>query len=96
MYDKSYNIAMEKKQYKVVNVDYLGFMENAFIKGKYRISNGFHQKFHIVRNALTLFQFIKFDGINYISLLLEYYYQILIKIQNNESEKEKKEIFDQM
>ena len=96
MYDKSYNIAMEKKQYKVVNVDYLGFMENAFIKGKYRISNGFHQKFHIVRNALTLFQFIKFDGINYISLLLEYYYQILIKIQKNESEKEKKEIFDQM
>ena len=96
MYDNSYNIAMEKKRYKIINFDYFGFKGNSITQGKYRISNGFHQQFHLVRNPLTLFEFFKFDGINYISLLLEYYYQILIKIQKNESEKEKKELFDQM
>ena len=96
MYLKSYTQAMIKKRYKIVNFDFLGFKGNEIIQGKYRINSVFHQKFHLVRNSPTLFEFIKFDGINYLSLLFEYYYQILLKIQKYSSEKEKKEIFDKM
>ena len=96
MYMNSYLQAMIKKRYKIVNFDFIGFKENEIIQGKYRIKSVFHQNFHLVRNSPTLFEFIKFDGINYLSLLFEYYYQILIKIQNYSSEKDKKEIFDKM
>lgn len=96
LYLNSYREAIIKKRYKIVNFDFIGLKGNEISQGKYRINNVFHQQYHLVRNAPTLFEFLKFDGINYISLLLEYYYQILIKIQNYSSEKERKEIFEQM
>ena len=54
-------------------------------------TNIFDKNFHIFKNEFTITEFIKYDGINYLSLLLEYYYQILshlcvIKNDNNEKD----------
>ena len=48
-------------------------------KDKYILINTslFDKKFHIFKKEFTLFQFINYDGIHYLSLLLEYYYQVL-------------------
>ena len=40
----------------------------------------FNNKFHIFENKNSLEEFIKYDGIYYLCLLLEYYYQIIYKI----------------
>ena len=37
----------------------------------------FDNNFHTFKNKLTLNEFIKYDGINFLALLMEYYYQIL-------------------
>ena len=51
-------------------------------------SSIFDKNFHIFENKFTLEEFIKYDGIDYLSLLMEYYYQILcqicIKINDNQ------------
>ena len=46
----------------------------------------FNRYFHIFERKFSLLEFIKYDGIHYLSLICEYYYQIicrLIEIQNN-------------
>ena len=54
----------------------------------------FDKYFHIFQNELTLDEFIKYDGINYLSLLMEYYYQILNNIggKKNHNKSEVKKI----
>ena len=54
----------------------------------------FDKYFHIFQNELTLDEFIKYDGINYLSLLMEYYYQILNNIggKKNHNKNEVKKI----
>ena len=42
----------------------------------------FNNRFHIFENKYTIVEFVKFDGIYYLCLLLEYYYQILSNIEN--------------
>ena len=54
----------------------------------------FNKNFHIFKNELTLYAFIKFDGVNFLSLLMEYYYQILNNIYEKKLMKETKEIKD--
>ena len=66
-------------------------------KDKFIIINTslFDKKFHIFKNELTLFQFINYDGIHYLSLLLEYYYQVichLLEIKQNYNIEEIKNI----
>ena len=55
----------------------------------------FNKKFHIFQNELTLDEFIKYGGINYLSLLMEYYYQLLsyLSYKNNFKENELKETY---
>ena len=48
----------------------------------------FNKKFHIFQNELTLDEFIKYDGINYLSLLMEYNYQILSSLSDRNDFKE--------
>ena len=46
----------------------------------------FNRYFHIFERKFSLLEFIKYDGIHYLSLICEFYYQIicrLIEIQNN-------------
>ena len=54
----------------------------------------FNKNFHIFKNELTLNEFIKFDGVNFLSLLMEYYYQILNNLYDKKLMKEIKEIKD--
>ena len=54
----------------------------------------FNNSFHPYKNNLTLKEFIKYDGINFLSLLMEYYYQILNNIYEKKMMKETPEIND--
>ena len=68
------NIFKIKKQYLIIK-DKLNISENDKIL-QLDISN-FDKHFHTFENKFTLFEFIRYDGFNYLNLLLEYYYQIL-------------------
>ena len=48
-------------------------------------SSYFDKNFHIFKSELTLEQFIKYEGIEYLSLLNEYYYQIINHIISNKN-----------
>ena len=63
-----------KKKYFDLNIK----SDNSEEKKNLKIYNSYFDKnFHIFENELCLNGFIKYDGIQYLSLLLEYYYQIL-------------------
>ena len=56
-------------------------------------SSIFNKNFHIFKYKLTINKFKKYDGIDYISLLMEDYFQIINQIcidKNNYQENEKK------
>ena len=55
-------------------------------------TSSFNKYFHVFTNNLTIMEFIKYDGINFLSLLMEYYYQILSHLLNDIDSYEKKEI----
>ena len=50
----------------------------------------FNNRFHVFENRKTLEEFIKYDGIHYLCLLLEYYYQIICHIEENNIIKDQK------
>ena len=50
-------------------------------------SSFFNNRFHIFENKNSLEEFIKYDGIYYLCLLLEYYYQIICKLIDSNSNK---------
>ena len=50
-------------------------------------SSFFNSRYNIFENKYSLEEFIKYDGIYYLSLLLEYTYQILCKIEKEENKK---------
>ena len=54
----------------------------------------FDNNFHTFKNKLTLNEFIKYDGINFLALLMEYYYQILNNVYEKKMKKETQEIKD--
>ena len=54
----------------------------------------FDKKFHVFHNKLTISEFIKYDGIDYLSLLIEYYFQILSHISINRNNYKKRNIED--
>ena len=54
----------------------------------------FDNSFHPYKNYSTLNEFIKYDGINFLSLLMEYYYQILNNIYEKKMMKDTQEIKD--
>ena len=51
----------------------------------------FNCRFHIFENKSTLDEFMKYDGIHYLCLLFEYYYQIISMIENSNDINEHKE-----
>ena len=51
----------------------------------------FNCRFHIFENKRTLDEFMKYDGIHYLCLLFEYYYQIISMIENSNDINEHKE-----
>ena len=57
-------------------------------------SSFFDKNFHIFKNEFTLNEFIKYDGIHLLSLIMEYYYQILNNIYEKKMMKETQEIKD--
>ena len=57
-------------------------------------TNIFDKNFHIFKNESTRTEFIKYDGINYLSLLFEYYYQILSHLCVIKNDNNKKDIED--
>ena len=62
----------------------------------------FNNRFHIFENTITIEEFIKYDGLHYLCLILEYYYQILCKLnesnnnQNKESNIDIKAIYERI
>lgn len=54
----------------------------------------FDKNYHIFENKSTLEEFVKFNGIHFLSLLAEYYYQILCYINENKNDFKKNEIND--
>lgn len=76
-----------KNEYKFVKQNYLNIHPNKlFFKGqKSKLNDNFDQKFHTFKNSLTIFEFLKFDGINYLSLHFEYYFQILTILKQKQS-----------
>jgi hypothetical protein len=65
-------------------------------------SRYFNSRFNIFANKYSLEEFVKYDGIIYLCLLLEYDYQILYNIQEKSKiekeilEKNKKEILEKI
>ena len=54
----------------------------------------FDNNFHTFKNEFTLNEFVKYDGIHFLSLIMEYYYQILNNIYEKKMMKETHEIKD--
>ena len=48
-------------------------------------SSIFNKEFHIFKRNFSLIEFVKYEGIQYLSLLYEYYYQILCYLIENKS-----------
>jgi len=63
-----------EKKYIDIRAKSESIEENKIIQMKTSLFNKF---FHTFERELTIFEFIKYDGIHYLSLLLEYYYQII-------------------
>ena len=62
-------------------------------------SSSFNKNFHIFKNESTFYEFLKYDGIDYLSLLMEYYYQIINQIykdKNKYNENDIKEICEKI
>ena len=54
----------------------------------------FDKNYHIFENKSTLVEFVKFNGIHFLSLLMEYYYQIICHINENKNGFKENEIND--
>lgn len=86
---------MEKK-YVDIKMKYESSDDNKMVQLKTSLFNKF---FHTFENELTIFEFLKYDGIHYLSLLLEYYYQIichLCEIKDNCSINDLESICDEI
>ena len=81
-----------KKSKLEVRQNYLNLKQKTnSSKGEKKIkifSSVFNSRFNIFENKYSLEEFIKYDGLYYLGLLFEYFYQILSKIEK-EKEKEK-------
>ena len=71
------NISMDIKKKYFVFKDKYEVLENEKIK---ITTSVFDKYFHIFYNKSSLMEFIKYDGIHFLCLILEYYYQILNRI----------------
>ena len=77
-YEKKEKINSEFRQ------NYLNLRQKSASKGDKMIKNikfVFNSGFNIFENKYSLEEFIEYDGIYYLCLLLEYFYQLLCKIQ---------------
>ena len=92
-YEDEYDLSLKKNKKKFeknqiyIKKKYLNIkpdpLEN---ERKIKIFSSFFDKnFHIFKSELTLEQFIKYEGIEYLSLLNEYYYQIISHISSNKN-----------
>ena len=52
----------------------------------------FDKNYHFFENKSTLEEFVKYNGMHYISLLVEYYYQILSRLTENKDDFKENEI----
>ena len=91
-YENNYGIYEIKKKISISRKqNFLDFKQRRsdYTKGEKMINintSFFNNKFHIFENNCTVEQYIKYDGINFLCLLLEYYYQILHHIFQNFNE----------
>ena len=67
-----------EKKYLDIKVKSESIEDNKIIQLKTSLFNKF---FHTFEREFTIFQFLKYDGIHYLSLLLEYYYQIICHLR---------------
>ena len=80
-----------KKKY----VDFKNKMDLLEEEKKIKINTScFNKYFHIFENNLTVDEFLKYDGIIFLSLHMEYYYQVLSHIITNRKDFQKNEIKD--
>ena len=92
-----------KKQNKSFRQNYLNYKQSQNDEKKIEIfTSFFNNRFHIFENTITIEEFIKYDGLHYLCLILEYYYQILCKLnesnnnQNKESNIDIKAIYERI
>ena len=82
----------EEKYETIIKKKYLDFLINTDPFEDEKIirlnTSVFNKNIHIFQNESTLYEFIRCEGINYLSLLMEYYFQILSHINSNYEFKE--------
>ena len=82
--NRNYKFKEESKKEIEIRQNYLNFKQKSSSKTEKKIrifSPFFSSRFNIFENKSSLEEFIKYDGIYYLSLFFEYYYQILCKIK---------------
>ena len=74
-------------EYSTKNINILGLKENSIGDTiQLECCKYLNKNFHLFYNKETLFAFLENDGISFLSLQFEYYYQVLSQIQKNNSE----------
>ena len=75
-----------KRENKLVRENYLEFKQKTGVSKSEKMikifTSFFNNRFHSFENKNTLEEFIKYDGIHYLCLLLEYYCQILCNLND--------------
>ena len=83
-YCKNKEFEEENQKYIEVRQNYLN-IENKYTKNEKKIRiycSKFNSAFNIFQNKYSLEEFVKYDGILYLCLLLEYNYQIICQLEN--------------
>ena len=86
-YCKKYKERTTHKIYKYVLENFLKY-EPSRLNTKCKINRMFNQKFHIVTNESSLMLFLKYDGLTYITLVFEYFYQMLMSFKDEANQKD--------
>lgn len=73
-------------EYSTKNINILGLKENSIGTIQLECCKYFNKHFHIFNNKETLFAFIENDGIYFLCLQFEYYYQILCQVKRNRAD----------
>ena len=82
-------------KYKYINY----FKSDSYKKNININSSLFNRYFHILERRFSLLEFVKYEGINYLSFIFEFYYQIichLIEIEEKEDKNNLNYVFEEL
>lgn len=75
---------ISKHIFKKSNYARIRSTKNLSFKSKFGIcGEHFHQKFAYIKHALSTYEFLRYNGIQFITLCLEFHFQFLLHYENN-------------